>query len=130
MDSKTVWKAYKLCLKACKITCSSPYEFNIVSHKMHYKKLKGLRKFRIYLGSISLYLTILISCFNLSAPVFFGVYMLNSLTSVLANIIAAVLTGLICIPSMQLTRNPAETCGLVNHLAPITSTVAGKMILL
>jgi len=127
MESEAVLNALNFCLKVNKVISGSPYYFDLVSRKIYHKKITALNQFRIHLGSLFIYLYILMSCFNLSAPIFFGIHLLNDMTSVLANIVTAVITIMVCIPSIQLWLNPKDICGAINYLAPITAAMTGSV---
>jgi len=129
MESEAVLNALNFCLKVNKVISGSPYYFDLVSRKIYHKNMTALEKFRIYLGTLFVLLYILMSCFNLSAPIFFGIHLLNDLTSVLANIVTAVITIMVCIPSIQLCLNPKDICGAINYLAPITTAITGTVFL-
>jgi len=126
MESEAICKAFRFCLKACNVISSSPYGFDLISRRGNYKKINRLQSLRLYLGSACVFLYILISCFNLSAPFLFGIHLLNGLISVLGNILHIVIAGALSIPSVQLCRYPVIICGVINYLAPITTAVKGK----
>jgi len=66
---------------------------------------------------------IITSCLNLSAPLFFGIYLLDDLNSVVANILTAVTTVMVFNPSIQFYWTPIEFFGAINYLLPITTAV-------
>jgi len=130
MESEAICKAFRFCLRACNVLCSSPYGFDLTSRRGYYRKINRLESLRLYLGSTFVFLFILMSCFNLSAPFLFRVHLLNDLTSVLGNILHIVIAGAFCIPSTQLCRYPVEICGVINYLPPIIAAVNGKTLLI
>jgi len=127
MESKEILKAFQFCLKVCQVPCGSTFGLSLVSRRAFHIAPNRLRRCFLYLGSICLHLHVLICCFNLSAPAFFGIDMLKNLISVLFNILTALRLAPLCIPSKQLCLNPAEVCGAINHLEPIVSAVTGTV---
>jgi len=93
-------------------------------------KPKRIHNIRIYSGSICLFLYFLISCFNLTLPIFFRKNLFHNFTSVIANVIIAAVFVALCIPSKHLCLNPPGVCGVINHLGPIKLAVAGTFTLL